>query len=388
MCGTDVGADVSECPGCGESFLSLDNDELAPEQEFYEKTITEEIEEVMTAPDDELTVHEDVVQIIPEDEGLAVPEVVDYCPDCESQLADDGSCPGCTSSEMSDEATDGCPICGSKSFTVESGELVSCGDCGNVYILKEFTGAEQSWKWKFWVGLIFIVVGDLGVALGSYVHNVLEWSPFGTMYLGYGWMDQLVGFVGIILFILGLVLFAWSFKREREVQCPSCKVIVLKEQLIEVEADEDEFVPEELAVESALKEIDEVVECPSCGAEVSMFDASCGDCGVLFELEGELEEEPVDDLVEELSEPIELERGFDLNDDEMTMENLELDNSEESIELNGDNFEALDELESAFDVPLVDDMAITTCPSCGVMVDNSLDACPGCGEALNGKGGK
>ena len=184
------------------------------------------------------------------------PEEVDYCPDCDSQLSEDGSCPECLPPEISDEATDGCPICGSGSFTVESGDLVSCGDCGNVYIRKEYGGAEQSWKWKFWVGLVFIVVGDIGIALGSYVHNVLEWSPLGSMYLGYGFLDQLVGIVGIVLFVVGLILFAWSFKREREVQCPSCKVIVLEEQLTEAEEEEEDIIPEELAVESALEEID------------------------------------------------------------------------------------------------------------------------------------
>ena len=372
MCGTGVGADALECPGCGEPFSSLDNGEPAPEPEY--------IEEAVMASDDDLEVSEDG--------GLEVP--VEYCSDCESQLAEDGSCPECLPPEVSDEATDGCPICGSGSFTVESGDLVSCGDCGNVYIRKEYGGAEQSWKWKFWVGLVFIIIGDIGVALGSYVHNVLEWSPLGSMYLGYGFLDQLVGIVGIVLYVLALMLFAWSFKREREVQCPSCKVIVLENQLTEFEDDEEEIIPEELAVESALEEIDETVECPSCGSEVSMFDVSCGSCGVMFEIEGEFDEESVEPegLLDEPDEPAEIKHGSELDEDEMVMESLELEGPEVSEELNGDSLNALNELESAIDASLDDDMEVSTCPSCGAMIGKGLDTCPGCGESIDSEGGE
>ena len=375
MCGTGVGADASECPGCGEPFSPLDNGESAPEPEYIED------EDSMIAPDEEVGAIENV--------GLDVPEAVEFCPDCESQLAEDGSCPECLSPEINDEATDGCPICGSGMFTVESGDLVSCGDCGNVYIRKEYGGAEQSWKWKFWVGLIFIIVGDIGVALGSYVHNVMQWSPLGGMYLGYGWLDQLVGIVGIVLFVVGLMLFAWSFKRDREVQCPSCKVIVLEDQLAEVDDEEEEIIPEELAVESVLEEIGEAVECPSCGSEVSMFDTSCDNCGALFEMEGEFDEEFVetDDLLEEPEEPVEIKHGSELDEDEMVMESLELDGLEVSEKLNGDSLDALNELESAIDESPDDGMSIS-CPSCGAMVGKGLDTCPGCGAAIDSEGGE
>ena len=237
-----------------------------------------------------------------------------------------------------------------------------------------------------------MVLCDIGIALGSYVHNVVQWSPLGNMYLGYGWMDQLVGIVGIVLFVVGLLLFAWSFKREREVQCPSCKVIVLENQLTEAEDEEDDIIPDELAVESALEEIDETVECPSCGEVVSMFDTSCESCGVMFEMEDEFDEEPVEaeDLLEEPTdaEPTEIKHGSELDENEMVMESLELDGPEESVELNGDTKNALDELESAIDTSLEDEMEIATCPSCGAMVGKGLDTCPGCGEPIDSEGGE
>ena len=344
--------------------------------EYFEETI-EEVEEVV-APDEDMFVSEE-------------PEL---CPDCETPLNEDGSCPGCEPPERSDEATDGCPICGSKRFSVESGDLVSCADCGNVYIRKEYGGLEQSWKWKFWVGLVFIIIGDLGVALGSYVHNVMEWSPLGNMYLGYGWMDQLVGIIGIVLFILGLFLFAWSFKREREVQCPSCKVIIMESQLSEAEEEEEEILPEEMAVESALEQIGEVVECPSCGAEVSMFDSSCGNCGVLFEMEGEFDDElpdgdePISPDEHATEETFKLRRGSELDEDEMIMESLELEGPEAVVEIDKDEMDALNELESAFDAPLENGMEMNQCPSCGAMVGKGLDTCPGCGGEIKDEGGE
>ena len=375
MCGTSVGADVVECPGCGEKFTPIEDETTDLDDEFieepsiededvYEETTYEESEEVLEVPED-------------------VGEVA-YCPDCDTQLDEDGNCPTCSPPVHTDEATDGCPICGSKSFSVESGDLVSCSDCGNVYIRKEYGGIEQSWKWKFWVGLVFILVGDLGVALGSYVHNVMGWSPLGQMYLGYGWIDQIVGVVGIVLFTLGLILFAWSFKREREVQCPSCKVIVQESQLTEAEPEEEEEVPEELAVETALEEIGEVMECPACGAEVSMFDTSCPSCGVLFEIEDEYDDEYEEPLEEpEEAEPEKLLSGSEIDENELVMESLEL----EEPEINGESLEALDELESSLEESL-DDLDMNTCPSCGAIVGKGLDTCPGCGATLNGEGGE
>ena len=421
MCGTVVSAAATECPECGEPFLTIDNGESLPDEtmepEYLDDTATAEIavpyngseipdQESVESDDLEVDGFEEPVQEfegpdimadeleVPDQES-ELPAEDGICPDCGSPLNEDGICPECTSPEKIDEAIDGCPICGSKNFIVESGDLVSCADCGNVYIRKEYGGAEQSWKWKFWVGLVFIVVGDIGVALGSYVHNVMGWSPLGNMYLGYGWMDQLVGIIGIVLFVLGLVLFAWSFKRDREVQCPSCKVIILESELKEVEEEEEEVIPDELAVESALEEIGEAVECPSCGAEVSIFDTSCPNCGVLFEMEDVFDQEPEDtessgDFVEisENDEPVELKHGSELDVDEMIMESLELEGPPESVELDGDSLDALNELESAFDAPLEDEMEIISCPSCGAMIGKGLDTCPGCGATIGDDGGE
>jgi predicted amidophosphoribosyltransferase len=353
MCGTVVDASVSECPGCGESFSPV---------EVSEETVTEEVQE-LTVPRDSA----------PEPEfGI--------CEACDGPLNDEGKCPTCQPPERVAKASDGCPICAGKEFTKESGDLVSCTGCGNVYVRKQFEPTPQSWKMKFWVGLIFIMIGNVGVALGSYVHNVMQWSPLGDMYLGYGWMDQIVGAIGIVLFILGLILFAWSFKREREIQCPSCKVVIRESEFeIYEPPEEEEVIPKEVSVKSALDEIGEMMECPSCGAEVSMFDSSCSNCGAVFEMDATEAELQPEFEIKEKPAPGKLLSASELDEDEMIMESLELEKDEDH--LNGNGMAALDELESAFEIPLEKGI---TCKTCGARVGKGLDTCPGCGEPLNG----
>lgn len=355
MCGSAVSASASECPGCGEPFSPLPNG------------------------DSELTV-ETTEEYEPADE-LKVPES-GKCEECGEKLSVEGICPKCSQEEIS-EGKDGCPVCGNKSYSIQSGDLVSCVGCGNVYVREPFTPAEQNWKWKFWVGLIFILVGNVGVALGSYIHNVLRWSPLGAMYLGYGWFDQLVGAIGIVLFILGLLLFAWSFKREREVTCPNCKVTVRESQLSVYEPEEEEEVPESLAVKSALDEIGETAECPSCGTSVSIFDTVCGNCGAVFDMEVAPVSES-DDLPElkEDSKPGRRYSASELDEDEMVMSSLELEAPEDEIELNGNGLKALSELETAFEESLSEKSTGVSCPTCGAIVGRGLDTCPGCGETI------
>ncbi len=422
MCGSAVDETATECPDCGEQFAPLE--EVSEEPEFVEEITTEETEEIeQLAPVEEITDEiqpedieaEEKFQITEDtgefEEMAPVEEITDEIPpedidaEEELQLTED------TEEELSEEEGEpleeelqvsdaGCPICGSQLFTVESGDLVSCDDCGNVYIRKEYVGlCKQSWKLKFWVGLIFIIVGDIGVALGSYVHNIYRWSPLGDLYLGYGWMDQLFGVIGVVLFIVGLILFAWSFKREREVQCPSCKIIICEGQLTihQEEEEEEAVVPEAEAIEEAVEEIGEVGECPHCGVMVSVFDAVCPNCETPLDIKEE-DEEVADEIVEEETqvdeieaeiEPTEYKPASELDETEMILESLELIEEEtkeeepkEEPEEDENGMRALRELEAEFDTTSPETEIEKTemeCPGCGMLIDKGSSSCPICG---------
>jgi len=402
MCGGAVSASASECPGCGEPFSPI---EMTEEPEYIEEPSSEAMvePEYIEEPSSEVMVEPEYIEE-PSSEVMVEPEYIEEtvtevteelqvademednlsepgkCGECDSTLSIDGTCPTCSPIEMAADGSDGCPICGSKEFSVESGDLVSCSGCGNVYVRDEFEPPSQNWKWKFWIGLFFILIGNVGVALGSYVHNVARWSPLGAMYLGYGWIDRFVGIVGIVLFILGLLLFAWSFKREREVQCPSCKVIVRESQLTEFIPEEEEELPESVAVESALEEIGEMAECPSCGASMSMFDTSCGNCGEVFDIEMDFEKDTRDATDE--TGPDRFLTASEIDEDEMVMDSLELEIPQDEMNLDGDGFNALNELESAFELSLAEKSTGVACPTCGATVGKGLDTCPGCGEPI------
>jgi len=414
MCGGTVSASATECPSCGESFAPTTNgssepfaptatssDELAVPtdglSEPFAPTADDSTEPL--GPEEEVgeppapasgeddSVEETVTEVTEEYEvPEAQPSEPGRCKECDGILAPDGTCPTC-SGEAPKDISKGCPVCGNSEYTVESGNLVACNECGNVYVRPQYEEKPQSWKWKFWVGLVFILFGNVGVALGSYVHNVVQWSPLGALYLGYGWIDQAVGILGIVIFILGLILFAWSFKREREVTCPSCKVTVREGDLTIYIPEETEEVPESAAIESALEEIGEMAECPTCGVAVSIFDTTCPNCGEVFDLKiqepSETPEQPPEapeQPPEEPSEPGKLLKGSEIDQDEIIMDSLELETPENG--LNGDSLEALSELESAFDASVEKNQGGVTCSTCGARVGQGIDTCPGCGAAI------
>ncbi len=412
MCGTMVDASATECSGCGEPFApieGLDEGEIPEEPEFVgvadgeipeepefvgeaDGEIPEEpeyIEEVFTEESEEI---EDLAPEAELDEEIVEEDSVSGCKECGAPLSPgDRSCPECGAEVEIPEAeiSGGCPICGKSSYTVEDGDIVSCDECGNVYIRKEFEPPpELKWKWKFWSGLILIIIGDLGIALGSYVHNVMRWSPLGDLYLGYGWLDQMVGIIGIVLFVLGLFLFAWSFKRDREVECPSCKIVIRENLLLpHKEEEEEEEGPEAEAIETALEEIGEEVECPECGQVVSIFNEHCPNCGAFFEVGEEemLEEEIIEgEVIEEVAvtdEPQELLPASELDEEEMVMESLELLEDETEQKMQEDNgLEALRELESELDLSSNGQI---TCAKCGAMLSSDHTSCPECGTEIS-----
>jgi RNA polymerase subunit RPABC4/transcription elongation factor Spt4 len=383
-CGSLIDRDATECPICGEAFAdgvgpkpvskaepdaALEGEDAGTEPGMTpdgESPPVEPGSETPAGPDEELE-----VPTVCELCGKELPEGADKCPDC--------AVAGEEEAKEERPVASSCPACGSKKYTAETGDLVKCEECGNTYVRSEPEGFFKSWKWKFWVGLTFILVGDFGFALASYLHNVVKWTFLGDMYLGYGWLDSSLGVVGIVLFAVGILLFVWSFKREREVKCQSCGEYLLESELIPTE--EPTAAPTEEAVQEVLGEIEEL-NCPNCGVEITMFDEKCPSCGHVFTPAAEPGEETFE-TVEPGEVPAQAEGT---GQEELILESIE------TLSANGTPgpdrvsgvavekyiMDDLEKLESTSDVKGKE------CPECGIVVEKGSTECPVCGAKFEG----
>lgn len=399
------------------------------EGDMEEEVMVEESSEIEYLPEEEtddepVEEYEDPDELgVPDDHDIFADDVDDdvddgqFCKTCDAALSQDAEvCEACGEAvspiEEEPEKSDGCPSCGCSEFTPQKGDMVSCNDCGNIYLIEDvIDGPDTSWKWKFWGGLILILIGDFGFAFISYVHNVARWSPLGDMYLGYGRVDSMLGAVGVTIFIVGLVLFAWSFKRDREVDCPSCGIHIKESELLPVPEEEE---PEtEVRISDVMGEIEDVAECPNCSAPTSIFDIECSVCGVEFEAEG-FDEEVLDDefseadpidgeyieevTVEETEEVIE---GEFNEEDQLIMDSLELKEEEPEVpvieepEFTPDNLDVLESMESELELDgdglggeLDMDInkepdALFECPECSSTIEPGSKECPVCGSYID-----
>lgn len=64
----------------------------------------------------------------------------------------------------------------------------------------------------FFVSLALIVVGGLGFALGSWLHDILRVPIVGRAYEVFGHINALYAIIGLILFFIGLFLFFVSLR--------------------------------------------------------------------------------------------------------------------------------------------------------------------------------
>ncbi|HLE53828.1 MAG TPA: zinc ribbon domain-containing protein [Thermoplasmata archaeon] len=115
-------------------------------------------------------------------------------------------CPSCHA-EVSLDATE-CPRCGElfEAEAIDAGELADG--------TKRKAGFRE--KLLFYAGIALILLGGPGIALGSWLHDVLRISVGNYLaFDAFGGVNRLVVAVGLVVMIVGVVLFILSLRLTR-----------------------------------------------------------------------------------------------------------------------------------------------------------------------------
>lgn len=115
-----------------------------------------------------------------------------------------------------------CPSC----HAAVSLDVTECPSCGEMFADEVVEPADATTrksglreKLLFYVGIALIVIGGPGIALGSYLHDVLRipvqnYQAFDA----FGWVNRVVVAVGLIMMIVGVVFFVLSLRLTRPAQ--------------------------------------------------------------------------------------------------------------------------------------------------------------------------
>ncbi len=117
---------------------------------------------------------------------------------------------------ISDEASS-CPMCGEP----VPANAIECPNCEEPFSPEAFavkaSDKDNGSKRMFWLGLILVLVGGPGIALGSWLHDVLYISIANyDNFESFGWANRLVSAVGIIILVVGIILLILSLPKIHE----------------------------------------------------------------------------------------------------------------------------------------------------------------------------
>ena len=121
------------------------------------------------------------------------------------------------------EAVAECPSCGSR-VPMEATECPRCGELFAEDALEVDAPAEPKGRMSvgfrekilFYMGVVLILLGGPGIALGSWLHDVLQIS-YGeyTNFDVFGPVNRLVAAVGLVVLIVGIVFLILSLRLSR-----------------------------------------------------------------------------------------------------------------------------------------------------------------------------
>ena len=127
------------------------------------------------------------------------PELVAECPACGAIVDQDADeCPAC--GELLEMPVDPAP-------RAEADEADLEPDSPNVGLREKFL---------FYAGIVLILLGGPGIALGSWLHDILRISVMNyDSFDVFGAVNRLVVAVGLIVMIVGIVFFILSLRLSR-----------------------------------------------------------------------------------------------------------------------------------------------------------------------------
>jgi predicted nucleic acid-binding Zn ribbon protein len=106
-----------------------------------------------------------------------------------------------------------CPMCGAP----VPDNAVECPSCEEPFSQEAFEKKDEDVKRSklmFFVGVLLVLIGGPGFAGGSYLHDLLR-IPIGSYdaFEVFGWVNQLVAAVGIIILVIGIIFLLLSLPR-------------------------------------------------------------------------------------------------------------------------------------------------------------------------------
>ena len=109
-----------------------------------------------------------------------------------------------------------CPSCGA-SVDKEATECPKCGEIFEATALQvEETKAPgtagRRERLLFYAGVLLVLAGGPGIAVGSWLHDLLRIPIGGSAFDAFGWVNRLVAAVGLVILIVGIVLLILSMR--------------------------------------------------------------------------------------------------------------------------------------------------------------------------------
>jgi len=112
-----------------------------------------------------------------------------------------------------------CPSCGAE-VALDAKECPNCGEIFSEDLLQvtaEEPEAKPSRleKLMFLGGVILVLAGGPGIALGSWLHDVLHIPIIGEAYEAFGPLNRLFAALGLLVLLVGIVLLILSLRLVR-----------------------------------------------------------------------------------------------------------------------------------------------------------------------------